>query len=171
MEQWGWTMLAFCGVDKCSLDANGRIKLSPRFVEDFRAAGGDLVLHCLPEGALALYPEAVYLEMRRKESSSASRAGESMMYRRMLRAFGAMSRPEKISPQGRITLPLEFREHAKLRCLSELALVGVEIGVEIWSAERWMEEQRKIQEHLLEKGRLEMMSDLGEGVLPGKNGG
>lgn len=156
-------MLAFCGVDKCSLDANGRIKLSPRTVEDFRASGGDLVLHCLPEGALALYPESVYLEMRRKESSSAARAGESMVHRRMLRAFGALSRPEKISPQGRITLPQGFREHAGLGSSSEAVVVGVEIGVEIWSAGRWMEEQGKIQEHLLEKGRLEMKADLGEG--------
>lgn len=28
-------MLAFCGLDRCSVDANGRIKLSPRVIEDF----------------------------------------------------------------------------------------------------------------------------------------
>ena len=55
-------MLSFCGIDKCSVDANGRIKLSPRVIDDFAAHGGDVVLHCLPEGTIAVYPEAVYLE-------------------------------------------------------------------------------------------------------------
>ena len=44
-------MLAFCGLDRCSVDANGRIKLSPRVIEDFARRGSDVVLHCLPECA------------------------------------------------------------------------------------------------------------------------
>ena len=32
--------------------------------------------------------------------------------------------------------------------------------VEIWSLERWEEEQRKIMEHAMKKDELEMMQDL-----------
>ena len=41
-------MLAFCGTDKCQMDANGRVKLSPHVLEDFARSGSDVVLHCLP---------------------------------------------------------------------------------------------------------------------------
>ena len=66
-------MLAFCGLDRCSVDANGRIKLSPRVIEDFARRGSDVVLHCLPEGAVAVYPEDIYLEMRRSVPDPAQR--------------------------------------------------------------------------------------------------
>ena len=39
-------------------------------------------------------------------------------------------------------------------------VVGIEIGVEIWSMERWEEEQRRIMEHSMKKDELEMMRDL-----------
>jgi MraZ protein len=155
------TMLAFCGQDKCSVDANGRVKLSPRFISDFtERCSGEVVLHCLPEGALALYPEEVYLQMRRNEARPAERAASSMVFRRNLRRFGSLSQPEKISAQGRITVPPAYREYAGLAPGSEIVVVGVEIGVEIWNAERWDEEMKMINQHAIEKGELEMAADL-----------
>jgi DNA-binding transcriptional regulator/RsmH inhibitor MraZ len=153
-------MLSFCGLDRCSVDNNGRIKLSPRVMEDFAARSGDVVLHCLPEGAVAVYPEDIYLAMRRTEPNPAERAAESFVFRRTLRRFGAFSQSERISPQGRITLPPAYREHAGLAAGGEAVVVGIEIGVEIWSQERFAEEQRRLQEHMLEKGEREMASDL-----------
>jgi len=159
-------MLSFCGLDRCSVDSNGRIKLSPRVMEDFAQRGGDVVLHCLPEGAVAVYPEDIYLAMRRTEPNPAERAAESFVFRRTLRRFGGWSQSERISAQGRITLPPAYREHAGLSSGGDAVVVGVEIGIEIWSQERWAEEQRKVQEHMLEKGEREMASDL----LPGSSG-
>lgn len=153
-------MLAFCGLDRCSVDANGRIKFSPRVIEDFARRGSDVVMHCLPEGAVAVYPEDIYLEMRRAVPNPAQQAAESMVFRRTLRRFGAWSQSEKISQQGRITLPPEYREHAGLLPGGDAVVVGNEIGVEIWSRERWAEEQRMIMEHAREKGEREMASDL-----------
>ncbi len=144
-------MLSFCGIDKCSVDANGRIKLSPRVIEDFAARGSDVVLHCLPEGTIAVYPEEIYLEMRKHENNPAERAADSIVFRRTLRRFGAWTQSEKISPQGRITLPQMFKEHAKITNGTDAVVVGIEIGVEIWSLQRWEEEQRKVMEHALKK--------------------
>ena len=157
-------MLAFCGLDRCSVDANGRIKLSPRVIEDFTRRGNDVVLHCLPEGAVAVYPEDIYLEMRRSVPDPAQRAAESMVFRRTLRRFGAWSQSEKISAQGRITLPAEYREHAGLVPGGEVMVVGNEIGVELWNRERWLKEQEMIMEHAREKGEREMESDLTTGI-------
>lgn len=157
-------MLSFCGLDRCSVDSNGRIKLSPRVMEDFAARGGDVVLHCLPEGAVAVYPEDIYLAMRRTEPNPAERASDSFVFRRTLRRFGGWSQSEKVSAQGRITLPPAYREHAAIGAGGEAVVVGVEIGIEIWSPERFAAEQRTIQEHMLEKGEREMASDLMSGA-------
>lgn len=154
-------MLSFCGMDKCSVDANGRIKLGTRFLEDFAMRGGEVVLHCLPEGAIAVYPEDIYLAMRRNETNPAERAAESFVYRRTLRRFGTMSQSERISAQGRITLPQMFRDHADIRNGNEVVVAGVEIGIEIWNAERWKKEQIGIQEHMTKKSEHEMEQDLG----------
>ncbi len=154
-------MLSFCGQDRCSVDANGRLKLSPKVVADFTGkCGGQVVMHCLPEGAIAIYPEEIYLEMRRQETLPAAKAANSMVFRRSMRRFGAMSSPESISNQGRVTLPQAFREYAELKPGSEVFVVGVEIGIEIWKAERWAEEINRMNEHAREKGEREMAADL-----------
>ena len=142
------------------MDSNGRIKLSPRVLEDFMRTGPDLVLRCLPEGSIGVYPESVFLAMRGSSENTVQQAANSILYRRTLRSFNAMSQPEKISAQGRITLPGAFRDFAGLILGKEVVVVGVDIGVEIWSRERWEEEQKKIMHHMDERGDLEMAADL-----------
>ena len=108
-------MLAFCGQDRILIDANGRFKLPPHLIEDFLADGnGDVVFYCLPEGALAIYPEKVYTQMRKRDDDDIRKAGMSMLKRRDLRRFGAWSTSAKITPQGRLTLPGEFRQNTQL---------------------------------------------------------
>jgi DNA-binding transcriptional regulator/RsmH inhibitor MraZ len=154
-------VLSFCGQDKCSVDSNGRVKFSPRIVTDFiDNCNGEVILHCLPEGALAVYPEDIYLEMRRAESKPAEKAGSSMLFRRNLRRFGSLSTPEKVSRQGRVTIPNGYRNMLGLDPGEEIVVVGVEIGVEIWNATRWEEELLKINSHAEEKGEREMAADL-----------
>ncbi|MCF7790519.1 MAG: hypothetical protein K9M56_00850 [Victivallales bacterium] len=154
-------MLSFCGQDRSRLDANGRIKLSPRFISDFQKnGGGEVVLHCLPEGALAVYPEKNYLKMREDGNELAEKAGLSMVSRRKMRRFGALSRTEKITSQGRITVPAPYREYASLTPGEEVTVVGCEIGVEIWSTSQWASEMEIINSHFREKGEREMSSDL-----------
>ena len=154
-------MLSFCGQDRCSIDANGRIKFSPRFLSDFMEHnGGDVVFHCLPEGAMAVYPEDIYLQMRRSEPKPAERASSSMVFRRTLRRFGAMTQSDKISTQGRITIPQMYRDYAEIRPGTEVVVLGIEIGVEIWNCEKWKEEFGKINGHLRDKGEREMAADL-----------
>ena len=160
-------MLAFCGTDRCQMDANGRVKLSPRVLEDFARSGSDVVLHCLPEGAVAVYPEKVYEAMRRPASDAAEQAGRSLVFRRELRRFGAWSSSQRISGQGRVTIPPEYRDFAGLSAAGGIVVVGVEIGVEIWDRTRWQKEQQNFMEHAKEKGEREMEEDL---IHPSGNG-
>ena len=39
-------------------------------------------------------------------------------------------------------------------------MIGVEIGVEIWSIDRYEKEMAAIQEHLRRRGEQEMLADL-----------
>jgi DNA-binding transcriptional regulator/RsmH inhibitor MraZ len=156
-------MLPFFGHEKVSIDSNGRVKLSPRFASDFREYGngnGQIVLFCLPEGGLAVYPEEIFLQMRRAEAHPAERAAESLLQRRKMRLSGAMTHSDSISNQGRITIPHFLREHTGLHPNIQSVMVGVEIGLEIWTLETWASEFGKARNHANEKGELEMASDL-----------
>ena len=156
-----FSMLAFCGQDACSIDANGRLKLSPEVIEDFMSAdSGNVVMHCLPEGAIALYPEHIYKEMRAQAHGELTRLGESLLQRRLLRRFGAMSENCRITGQGRVTIPPAFRDYAGLAAGGEARVIGIEVGVEIWSKERWEAELAAMNEHLNERGQLELAHDL-----------
>ena len=154
-------MLSFCGQDNTKLDANGRLKLSPRVMNDFNEHGGyEVVLHCLPEGAIAVYPEDIYLRMRKNEINPAERAAQSMVFRRTMRRFGALSKTEKITTQGRITIPAPYRAYAEINPGEGVIVVGCEIGIEIWNEKRWIAELNMMNEHFKEKGEREMSTDL-----------
>ena len=94
-------------------------------------------MHGLPEGALALYPEEVYREMRARELGDLDAVGASFAARRSLRRFGALTRTDRLTPQGRVLIPEPFRDYAGLVAGAEVCVVGVEIGLEIWSPERF----------------------------------
>ena len=139
-------MLPFCGCEHCLIDSNGRLRLCQRFVDDFIAkCDGNIVIYGLPEGALALYPESVFREMRERELGDIDRIGASFAARRSLRRFGSLSSPEQISRQGRVTIPEHLRDFAGLPPGAAAAVVGVEIGVEIWAEERLKEEMSSIE--------------------------
>ena len=154
-------MLAFCGQEKCLIDINGRIRLTQRWVDDFlRRCNGEVVMHGLPEGAVALYPEDVYRDMRAREIGNLEQLGASFTLRRSLRRFGALTRVDTITRQGRVTLPAPFREHAGITAGSEVCVIGVEVGVEIWDAARFADEMRAINRHLAERREVEMAREL-----------
>ena len=143
------------------MDANGRLRLSAGLWRDFaRAAKAEAVLFCLPEGGLGLYPLSTWKTMRRQADGPAAAAADNLVVRRRLRRFGALAISVEVTRQGRITIPPAFREHAGIAPQSAVALVGVEIGVEIWNLERWRGELARIRQHMTDKGEQEMEADL-----------
>jgi DNA-binding transcriptional regulator/RsmH inhibitor MraZ len=149
-------MVRFCGQDSCLIDANGRLKLSPRFLDDFREFGDTTVLRSLPEGALGVYPEAIWHQMRQREADAAVKAGVSAAYRRQLRSFNAMSDVQDISKQGRLTIPVLFRERLGLLPGSSVVVVGVDMGVEIWETVRWEKEVELLDQHEAQMAMVDM---------------
>lgn len=155
-------MLSFCGEEKCTVDANGRLKLPQQFIDSFfgQDKSGEIVLHCLDEGALALYPVATFKEMRCRELQQQDRIANSLLMRRNLRRFGAMSCSETISRQGRITIPESYRARCELANSSSVIVVGIEIGVEIWNIERWNRELDEISSYEKLRAEAEINSSI-----------
>ena len=155
-------MLAFCGEERCTIDANGRLKLPLQFIDSFleQDKSGEIILHCLDEGALALYGVATFKEMRYRELQQQDRIANSLLMRRNLRRFGAMSCSETISRQGRITLPESYRKRCELANSSSVVVVGIEIGVEIWNAERWEKELEAISSYEKLRAEAEINSSI-----------
>ncbi len=161
-------MPKFCGQEKCLIDANGRVKLAPRFEREFREEGAaEIVLHCLPEGGLGAYPPAVWDKIRAAETDAVMRSATSVVARRQLRRFGAMTQAEELSNQGRITIPAGFRGMLGLEPGTEVVLVGCECGVEVWNAGRWQEEQKRLWEHEALRAEAEMKADVASAGRPG----
>lgn len=153
-------VLEFCGLEKCLLDASGRIKFGSRILADFQKFDAtEVVLHCLPEGALAIYPVQNWQVMKAEEEAKQA-AVQSVLRRRQMRMMGAMTRKEKLSNQGRVTLPQMFREMCSLLSGEDVVVVGCEMGVELWNVEKWNAELALMQGHALEKGQNEMSADL-----------
>ena len=149
-------MLEFCGQENIVLEGNGRIRLPRQWVEDFmRHGNGEVVIHGLPEGAVAIYPEEVYRAMRTRELGDLDRAGGSFAARRSMRRFGALTAVDQLSAQGRVTLPEAFREYAGLISGSKVRVVGVEIGLEIWETGRFNAEMAAADEEMQRKREAE----------------
>jgi DNA-binding transcriptional regulator/RsmH inhibitor MraZ len=156
----GFSMLNFFGQEQCTIDGNGRIKLTSRFGEDFERAGQQVVLYCLPEGGLGVYPTPVWAKMNPVQANAEELAGKSMLFRREMRMRMAYTQPAEISNQGRLTIPTLFRQHLDIDAGTEVVLVGNGFGMEIWNLQRWLKETERLGEHALAKGEAELTADM-----------
>ena len=154
-------MLEFCGQEQCIIDANGRLKLSSTWLRDYsHYEDKQVVLYCLPEGAIGVYPMPVWQRLRGSVNTDGSATIQSWIQRREHRRFGAMTTATPITNQGRITIPEAFRDYAQLTPNGPVMTVGCEVGVELWNCVNWNKELQLIQQHMIDKGEQEMHADL-----------
>ncbi len=136
-------MLSFIGQYPVTIDKSGRFKLPAKAINDFIATGQDeLVLYCLPEGCLGIYPLKTWEEMRSQERFL---NGNNLKKRREMRRFGALTATVQVTKQGRITIPPLLRELSHLQS-QQVLLVGSEVGMEVWNTDRWNEELNTINQ-------------------------
>ena len=102
----------------------------------------------------------VWEQIRSSEGVTISRSATSVVARRQLRRFGAMTQVEELSNQARITIPSGFRDSLELFPGQDVVLVGCECGIEIWSLNRWQNEQKKLMEHETLRAEAEMRADV-----------
>lgn len=126
-----------------SLDEKGRVAL-PKPLREGLDTGENSTLYLAPgtDGTLALYPESTFQRLGERLQAATPNTRTVREYARLFFARAAAVRLDK---QGRLRVPSELAEFAKLSC--EVALVGVQDHVEIWPRGAWEQyiEQRANQ--------------------------
>lgn len=130
--------MKFGGFESCILDSAGRLKLSSHYVKDFDDCGGlDVVLHCWPEGGLAVLPARDWNLAEVSQHPGLGRMLFSPEERQKAREMMSLTCQTTITNQQRITLPQAFRERCGLVCGEQVIVAGTGSGLEIWSCKGW----------------------------------
>lgn len=120
------------GQYKHTLDPKGRLFVPSKFREEL---GASFYIAKAPDGCLGVYPEAEWQRVLERFNAL------SMSQARNLRVFFANVIKCEPDKQGRFLLPDSFREYAGIQ--QEAVFIGQVCRAEIWSAERYAEEEKK----------------------------
>lgn len=138
----------FMGTFDHSIDTKGRVIVPAKFRE---ALGDSFVVTLGLDGCLFVYPEEEWQDFVKqlKELPGSKEA------RKLQRYFMAGAAPCDVDKQGRVLIPSSLREKAGLE--KDIVFVGVMSKIEIWSRERWEENDDfdnvdEIAEHMSELG-------------------
>jgi MraZ protein len=134
----------FVGTYSLNLDDKGRIILPVKFREALK--DGAYVTKSV-DGCLAIHPAGGF-ESYAAELKEKVRSGQ--LERTALRAF--MANAAEVTPdrQGRITIPPQQRDYARLD--GAVVVTGFVEHIEIWSADRWPEVESRGSTQLAESG-------------------
>lgn len=119
----------FIGEFQHSIDSKGRLIVPSKFREDL---GEKFVLTKGLDNCLFVYP---IFEWRNFEDKLKTLPLTSKDARAFVRFFFSGATECELDKQGRILLPVNLREHAKIE--KDVVVIGVSTRVEIWSKEEW----------------------------------
>lgn len=136
--------MSFTGEYRHNIDAKGRLIIPSRLREAL--PDNNVVLSVWLDGCIAIWSESGWNdidERLRQQGNSAPAA------RALARVINASASPDRIDSQGRITVPQHLRERAGIE--REVVVIGAGSRGEIWSPDRWQEQQRQVEEGGLER--------------------
>lgn len=128
----------FLGQYRHSFDEKNRLTVPSRFREPI--AGGAFVVQGLDPNLMVLTPEAFDIIYQRLMAMNLTDPVARLLRRVIL---GNASQVD-IDSAGRILLPQNLRDFAGLQ--SEAVLIGQGDYFEIWSPERWQEQQEQVDD-------------------------
>ena len=118
-----------------AIDDKGRLNFPPKFRE---AMGGTFIVTRWLDDCLVAFPEDEW------ERISALLSEKSMVksrdVQRFLYATAVAASPDK---QGRILLPANLRQHAKLE--KDVTVIGVGRHAEIWNTQAWQQMNERLR--------------------------
>lgn len=119
----------FIGEYQHSIDAKGRIIVPSKFREEL---GSNFILTKGLDDCLFIYSMNEWKNFEDKLKNLPVASKEA---RAFVRHFFSGAVECEIDKQGRLTIPQNLREHAKID--KELVTIGVLTRVEIWSKQQW----------------------------------
>lgn len=128
--------MIFSGEFDHRIDSQGRVAVPARFRAAF--ADGIVLSRGYDPCIVAYSPE----EWQRLASQITSQPTTQANARRLARLTFAGAYPAELDRQGRVVIPGSLRTYAGIS--DAAVVVGVGRSVEIWSAERWAQEQLEL---------------------------
>lgn len=119
----------FIGEYQNSIDSKGRIIVPSKFRDQL---GNKFILTKGLDNCLYIYPME---EWSRFEDKLGSLPVSNKDARAFVRYFFSSAVECEVDKQGRLTIPQNLREHAKID--KELVTIGVLSKIEIWSKQEW----------------------------------
>lgn len=122
----------FRGRFEHTIDEKGRLSIPSKFRELLSARGENELVLTDFDSCLAAYPKDEWrvLEEKMKQLSMIQKD-----VRNFLRLFYSSATEVPLDPQGRILIPPQMRERARLD--REVVLLGLLNKIEIWDKESW----------------------------------
>ena len=136
--------MLFTGEFRRSIDEKGRLIVPSRLRE--LIAEDKVVLTQGVEPCISFWPEQEWVSQARALLAQPQSATET---RRVVRQLAGKGHTDQVDKQGRITVPQHLREQAGIA--SDVVIVGMLNHAEIWSPEKYAEEEAKQQETPLEE--------------------
>ncbi len=146
----------FRGSSFHTIDAKGRLIIPARFRDVIRADGGERVMLSRMDGCVVVY---VLEEWRRIETRILQLAQKNDNMRRFRRVFIGGAFDCTCDKQERIRIPPLLREYAGLQ--KDVVLVGVLDHFEIWSREKWEQENQNLEKDLKQEEVRNEIASLG----------
>ncbi len=125
-----------------TIDAKGRLIIPARFREGL---GDSFVVTKGLDNCLFVYPQQEWAALEQKLKSLPFTRADA---RAFVRFFFSGATECELDKQGRILIPANLRDYARLS--KDVVVLGVSSRVEIWSRERWDEYNNSAEEHFEE---------------------
>ncbi|NLZ93445.1 MAG: division/cell wall cluster transcriptional repressor MraZ [Firmicutes bacterium] len=121
----------FMGEYQHTIDSKGRLIMPAKFREEL---GDSFVLTRGLDNCLFVYPLPEWTALEQKLKALPFTRSDARAFTRFFFSGAAECELDK---QGRVLIPNNLREHAKLQ--KDVVVIGVSSRVEIWSAEVWQQ--------------------------------
>jgi len=138
----------FLGQYTHSLDDKGRVTIPARHRDTLSS---DIVVTRGLDRCLTIYPIELWKEISEKVNALPMTDPRGRALRRIFYADALYAKPDR---QGRILIPDRLREHAGLEPGAEAVVVGLESYLEVWTPQRWEEENARQMEMMDEDPAL-----------------
>jgi MraZ protein len=152
--------MVLTGTYERTLDEKLRLAVPKPFREAL-AGENQLVLTPGTDGSLSLFASKVFESIARQ---LAERSPSGQDVRAFSRLLYAQARSVEIDSQGRIRLPTELAQLAKLD--GDVALIGVGDRIELWNKGRWHEYLADLQPRYDELAELALCREAARPSLP-----
>ncbi|MBI9084810.1 MAG: division/cell wall cluster transcriptional repressor MraZ [Desulfobacterales bacterium] len=146
----------FRGSSFHTIDAKGRIIIPTRFRDVIKAGGGDGVMVSRMDQCLVAY---TLEEWRKIEARILDLAEKNDSMRRFRRVFVGGAFECLCDRQERTLIPPTLRQYAELD--KEIVMVGVLDHFEIWSRDRWDQENQHMEEDMKQEDVRNEIAKLG----------